>query len=470
LLALLLLSITCRSVAAQPAAADVPAPAARPLPNAIAPTRSMTLREAIAHAKAHHPAILASTARLAARQADAEIPRAQWYPTAGASAQIFAATANNTTGTYAGPRRFDVPRVGATRAVSDGSWKPYPSTLMGIGARQEVFDFGRIASQAAASDALVDVERQRARADELDVTFDVEEAYFAVFTAKAISKASEEAYQRAKAHRDLAQAGVRAGLRSPIELTRAEADLTRFELGRIRATGGVESAQAVLAASVGVPDATLDIADAPPGPSELPSLAAAIRQGSSRDPAILQALSELRASEAATRALGAELRPDLSATATLSGRAGGATPSGTGSLPPGSGWLPDVPNWDVGLVLNVPLFDGVVMARRDAAKARERVFAEQLALAAQRDIAAIREAYVATDVARTALPGLARAADAARANYAQAEARFDAGLGTSIELADAEAIRTNAEIQLALGQFELARARAAFGRTIAEGN
>ena len=33
----------------------------------------------------------------------------------------------------------------------------------------------------------------------------------------------------------------------------------------------------------------------------------------------------------------------------------------------------------------------------------------------------------------------------------------------------AEAVRTDADIQLALGEFELARARAALGRTIAEG-
>jgi outer membrane protein len=38
-----------------------------------------------------------------------------------------------------------------------------------------------------------------------------------------------------------------------------------------------------------------------------------------------------------------------------------------------------------------------------------------------------------------------------------------------VELADAEAVRTDAEIQLALGEFDLERARAAFGRAIAEG-
>jgi outer membrane protein TolC len=72
-------------------------------------------------------------------------------------------------------------------------------------------------------------------------------------------------------------------------------------------------------------------------------------------------------------------------------------------------------------------------------------------------------------VARDALPGLERAVEAAVANYAQADARFKAGLGTSVELADAEALRADAEIQLALGRFELARARAALGRAIAEG-
>jgi outer membrane protein TolC len=128
-----------------------------------------------------------------------------------------------------------------------------------------------------------------------------------------------------------------------------------------------------------------------------------------------------------------------------------------------------VPNWDVGLVLSVPLFDGSVNARRRASRARENVRREELSLVRERDVAAIRQAYVGVDVARAALPGLGRAVDAARANYAQADARFRSGLGTSVELADAEELRAAAEIQLALGQFELARARAAFGRAIAEG-
>jgi outer membrane protein TolC len=201
----------------------------------------------------------------------------------------------------------------------------------------------------------------------------------------------------------------------------------------------------------------------------MPALAEALRQAGERDPRVLEALAQLRAEEARTRAIGAELRPDLSLTASLNGRAGGATPSGNGVPADGNGFIPNVPNWDVGVVLTWPLFDGVVNARKNASRSDEQVRREEVALVRTEQVAAIREAYVVADVARATLPGLEHSVRAARANYEQADARFKAGLGTSVELADAEAIRTDAEIQLALGEFELARARSAFGRTIAEG-
>lgn len=433
------------------------------------PPRAMTLGDAIAYAKAHQPAVRAATARIAAQKAFADVPRAQWLPRFGATGQVFEATANQTTASYVTPALPDLPRIGGTRATSKGSFKPYASTLVGVGGNQEIFDFGRIAAQSAAADALVAVERQRAATATLDVTFNVEEAYFAVFTAKSVVKASDDAYERSRVHRDLAQAGVKSGLRPPIELTRAESELAKLDIGRIRARGNLSTSQAVLAAVVGAPDPALDIAATPPSPAEMPSLDEALRQAAGRDPRLLEALAQLQAEEARTRAISAELRPDISLTATLTGRAGGAEPSGNGTPANGNGWIPNVPNWDVGVVLTWPLFDGVVMARKNASRAQEQVRREEIGLVRQEEAAAIREAYVAVQVARAALPGLQRAVEAARANYEQADARFKAGLGTSVELADAEALRTDAEIQLALGEFELARSRAVLGRTIAEG-
>jgi outer membrane protein len=170
---------------------------------------------------------------------------------------------------------------------------------------------------------------------------------------------------------------------------------------------------------------------------------------------------------ALTRALAAESRPELVLSGGLSGRAGGATPS-SGPATDGEGWLPEVPNWHLGLVLRWPLFDPVARARVRSAAAREEVAASALASVQQQEAAAVQNAYLEFEVARLSLVSLRRAAEAGRANYAQAEARFRAGLGTATELADAEAVRTGAEIQLAIGQFDLSRTRAVIARLLAE--
>ncbi len=433
----------------------------------------MTLPEALSYAHVHQPAILAGLAQVVARTEEARVPSAAWFPVVAATAQALGGTANNSSASYVGSDFMDIPRIGGTpSSLPDASstWKPYASTFVGAGITQEVFDFGRISATRAAADALIEVQKQSSTMSRLDVDFSVEEAYFAVFAAKGVLKASEDAYTRAKSHRDLAKAGTDSGLRSPIELTRAEAVLARFEIGRIRARGGLAVAHSVLAASIGAPEAGVDVAGEAPRAADMPSLTDAMRQAAARDPLVLRALAQLKADEQRTRAIGAEMRPEIWASGTVSGRAGGApTSSGSGAAPTGDGLVPYVPNYDAALVLTWPLFDGTVNARERASRAEENVRREQLDLARQQEVAAIEQSFVRFNVARTALPGLEQAVTAARANYDQADARFRSGLGTAVELADAEDLRASAEIDLALGQFEVARARAAFGRAIAEG-
>jgi outer membrane protein len=402
---------------------------------------------------------------------EAKVPGGHWLPRVGVNAQVLGATENNTTASYVGSDVVPIARIGGTSATAAASptWQPYASTFVGAGIRQELFDFGRISAERAAMDALVEVEKQAASAALLDIDFAVEEAYFAVFAAKGVLLASEDARARAKVHRDLAKAGVDSGLRSPIELTRQEAELSRYEIGRIRAAGGVALARAVLGAAIGAPEVSVDVAGDSPRAADMPSLADAMSHAARRDPRVRQALAELAAAEAKTRSVGAELRPDLSLTGVLSGRAGGA-PSGTPPFTPtGDGWAPYVPNWDVGLVMEWPIFDGTIAAKRSAAHAGEQVAREELSVTRDLEIAAIERTYTAFDVAKRALPGLEQAVAAARANYEQADARSRAGLGTAVELADAEDLRASSEINFALGQFDVASTRAAFGRAIAEG-
>ena len=279
--------------------------------------------------------------------------------------------------------------------------------------------------------------------------------------------ATQDALKRANTHRDYAQAGVRAGMRPPIDLTRAQADVAILGVRLIQAQSGLESARAALAAAMGSDQLQIDAAATPPDLSGAPAFADAMRTAAQRNPEIVAAMARLDSQRAAVSAVTRELLPNVFASGTLSGRAGGALPT-SGDTPYGGGWLPDVENWDIGLVLQWNLFDATVLARRSAAQAREVAARANLELARMNIGLGAERGYLDLDAALRALPGLQTFVDAARANQAQADARFRAGLGTIIELADAESLLTNAELGLAVGHFTVARARAVLGRVMSQ--
>ena len=434
---------------------------------AAADPRGITLREAISYARAHQPSLQAAQARVAVARAQAQVPGAARMPRVTAGAELLLGTNNNTTASYGGPLGFDIPRIGGTPANAKTSLSPEPSTLAGVGVRQEVYDFGRIDAQEAALDLFARAAEEDAQSSDLDLVLFVEQSFYAVQGARAIEQAAAAAVKRAQEHRDFAKANVDAQLRAPIELTRADADLARRQADEVRAAGALRAAQQVLAAAIGSPDAALDA-----GADDV-NYAAPIEQTASlvdlekRVPSLRAALDALRGQQALTDAIQRELRPDLSLSASLTGRAGGTTVT-TNPTPSGAGWVPDVANWDALVVISWPVFDRTIDARADVSRQLEHVRAAELDSEREQLRAQIAGSYSDLDVAERALPALQRAVDAATANEDQANARFSKGLGTAVELADAEALLTDAQIQLAIGQFQRARARARLARVIAE--
>ena len=120
-----------------------------------APARAVTLAEALAFARARQPRIKSALAEYEARRAEARVPRAEWLPQLGATAQLFVGTANNSTASYLNVPELDIPRIGGSKAETQATatWSPAASTLAGIGVGQEVYDFGRISAQISAADA-----------------------------------------------------------------------------------------------------------------------------------------------------------------------------------------------------------------------------------------------------------------------------------------------------------------------------
>lgn len=430
------------------------------------PSRRMSLEEGIGYARAHHLRVAAAHQRVVAAGREAEAVSAQWLPRVGAMAQVVGSTTNNSTATLLGTATVDVPRIGATPITGEYDLQPYPSTAAALGIRQQLYDFGRVQAERAAADLATIVERYRASSNALDLDLAVRQAYYAVLAAEAIADASRAAFVRASSHRDFARANVRSGLRPPIEQTRAEADVARYEAATARARANVHVARVVFAVTVGVEDEELGAVAAPSEETALPSVASLLGHAE-RTPIVLEGRARLDAQRGETHRLEAQTRPTLWATASISARAGGARAS-SGPTPYGEGWLPTVPNYGGGVVLTWPLIEPTWDRRADGSRAREAALASEAELALQSQRALIRTTYQEALVARETLGAAERGAEAARANWDQAEHRFSVGLGTSTELADAQALRTDAEIQLAIAKFQTARARAALERAAAE--
>jgi len=107
---------------------------------------------------------------------------------------------------------------------------------------------------------------------------------------------------------------------------------------------------------------------------------------------------------------------------------------------------PQQSNWDVGAVVNVPIFTGgLTTAQVGEQKANlanlkfnEEVLRQNIALEVRQDVLTLQQASESIRVSEKVLAQ-------ARENLELAEGRYSTGVGNIIELTDAQASRTTAE-------------------------
>jgi len=431
--------------------------------------RAMSFDEALDHARSHHPSIRARLHRVHAAAAEIRAVHARWAPQVGAMGQWVASTTNNSSTTLLSTSAVDLPRIGATTIDGQLSAVPAMSSAVAVGLRQELFDFGRTRAEAHVQELLRELTQQRATEAELDVEYALTQAYYTVIGARAILDASRAAERRARVHGEFARAAVEKGLRPAIELARTQADLARFEVGALRAEAGLHAARAMYAAAAAVSDEELDVAGDEPRWSELPALSELFRESEGRDPGVLAARALAGAQYAREAALASNVRPRIYASASVSARAGGS-PDTNGPVPTGSGWLPAVPNWHAGVVMTWPLFDAVNQRQREAARDSARAFDAEADDVARTRRARVTAAYYAAKQAELSIGAVQRAFTAAAANHRFAEERFRVGLTSSVELSDAETLRLETEIELAIAQSTAFQRRAELLRALGESN
>lgn len=240
------------------------------------------------------------------------------------------------------------------------------------------------------------------------------------------------------------------------EASRMRAEVAIAETQLIQARQAVKVARAAMAQFLDIPSSDLSLQ---PGPLLEPPPAEALPfPDLKRHPAVQEAAAAVDEIRARERALARSYFPRFHLQGTTYARGTGFRNDGaTGGGLAGLG--PNIQNWAFGMTVTFPLFDlPSLRARREIEAHRERA---QAALQAQilRDLQAQEEKAAATlEGARLIADNMPFRLEAARAAEQQAAARYKAGLGNIVEVAEAERLLTQSEIDDSLARLNIWRA------------
>jgi outer membrane protein len=329
---------------------------------------------------------------------------------------------------------------------------------IGASANWRIYDFGLTAANIRAAEANEKVTESSVAITTLDIRQDVEISYLEAVARARLVTVADATVKAEEQHVDQARRFVQAQAKDPIEVVQAQSRFANAKASLAQAQSSAAIALANLRAAVGYvdPSVTLAVPEAWPAaatttPPGLPQLVATAR---AKRPEIGQLDLQIAAADASLDAAHATNRPILSASAN------------TGWNPTTGTELPN-PSWNVSLSLSWQVFDGgrraaevrIAKANRESALAQR----DALLLTLTSQLDALRAQITAN---RAAADASNEAVQSARAQLKLAEARYAQGLGSQIELADAQTAVTTAEGNLIQAEWQLASAWASLRRAL----
>ncbi len=405
-----------------------------PCPDAAALPETLRLVEAIDLALCNNPRTRQSWA--IARQAAAEVgvARSARLPTVDALIDL---------------ERREV------RNVDD----PQGFTLLpaSVGFSWLLFDFGgRDAAIALAAESLAAANWTH-NATLQTVMLDAITAYYLLFATREAVEAGVAAEKSALQSLEAARARLRAGSATRADVLQAQTAHSQAVFNRTQAEGEAARSQGVLANVLGIsPDRPLGIAPPPDLEAQRAierSVGELLAAARAQRPELAAAEARVRAAESNVRVRESAAKPTLS----LFGSAG-ATLSNPG---------PDPVTGAIGLSVSIPIFTGYFNTYR-IQQAREQVLEQ----AATRDRLAgdvALEVWRAYQDLRTEGQSLATANDlveSAQESYNVALARYRAGVGTVIDLLNAQSALSAALVQRIEARLRWNVAKAALARAV----
>lgn len=434
-LPLLLLLLGAPAATAQPPLRTSSLPEA---PAAAPSQRVLSLDEALQLALKQQPQLRGAQSLVESARGRADAAQAALLPQLVATASL-----QNTSGTLPQPS-LPCPRP-------PGTTEPIVCTFAGVGlsATQLVWDFHQARDRWAAARSRVEAQEANRQATTLAITQQVLTHFFAARTQKALVRLTRETFAQHERRLALVQGYVSVGTRPESELAEARHQQANAWVQVISSENAYELAKARLHAVLGasgpadyeIAEETLAPLEGEEGPLE-PLLEEALRTR----PEFLSLEHQLQAQRSELKARRSATLPSVSASAGVVDRATGL-----------SSHL-----WSVNAAVQLtwPVLDGNLAAARvreseaeqAALLARKEELVQQLRLELEQARLALRGAKATREAAKPAM-------EAATHRYQLAEGRYATGVGTHLEVAEAQVAWLSAATLKLQAEYSLASAR-----------
>jgi outer membrane protein TolC len=391
--------------------------------------------------------LMASMARIAAQEAGVDLARTAYLPHLDYGVQLNRATRNNVAGTLLPP---GPPIPSISGPVSDSiSASSVWGSASGLLLSWDAYDFGLRGATVGLAEAQVTRVRAGADLTQLDVGVRTADAFLRLAAAQETVRAARANVERQEVFANAVAVLVKNQLRPGADDSRAQADLALARIQLIQAEQAEQIARAGLAQWLGVAPAAVQIAagpllEMPPPPVPPPS---ATTPALATHPLAATQMANVLSSRAFQNVLGRSYFPRINFQTALAARGSGAL--GDGTLLSGARGLFDLDasNWAAGVTATFPLFDWFSVRQRRRIEAET----ERAELATYDRI--VQELSSQSEQARAEIEGARRVAAntpiqlaSARVLDQQSRARYDAGLATIIEVADAQRLLLQSEV------------------------
>jgi outer membrane protein TolC len=421
--------------------------------SALAQAQGLTPSQAVEAALKTYPSIRISQEQIQAASAGITLARTAYLPRIDSLAQVNRATRNNVFGLLL-PQSV-IPSISGPVLGTNNFGTVWGSALGGL-VTWEPFDFGLRRANVATAEAARAQSEAALKRTQFDIAFAAADAYLTLAAAQDTVRAAKAGVDRAEAVGKTIAALVNAQLRPGADQSRSDAESAAARTQLIQAESAVDIARATLAQFTGRDLNSLFITA--PALLRMPPGAATSPLDLAANPRMVEQSTAIELARAQLKAIERSYFPRFYAQASAYARGTGAEVDGN-RLGNVNGLAPTFGNAAVGFSVSFPIMELASIRAREAQKsadiraesARSELIATELRAQWTRAIAAYNGAvHVAANT-----PIQVKAAQAATQ---QATARYQSGLANIDEVAEAQRLLTQSEIDDALARLNVWRA------------